>query len=136
MLFETWLVRKGVITADDFVRAVELQTTKRPRFGELALKLHKLSMKQVFHILEEQANSVEAFGEIAVRLKYLKKQQVAHLLLHQASMTPPIAACLLELGVLDEQQLGDALRCFHANTYANACDLPEPDCCPLSLVSD
>ena len=83
MFLEVSLVRRGIITAEQFVQAVEWQLDQRPRLGRLALESGKLTMKQVFAVLEEQTDNDKPFGETAVELGFLTKRQVNNLLKQQ-----------------------------------------------------
>ena len=108
MFLEVSLVRRGFITADQFVQAVEWQLAQRPRLGRLALESGKLTMKQVFAVLEEQTEGDKPFGETAVELGFLTKRQVTHLLKQQAQRTLPLSQCLIEIGAIDPETLEQA----------------------------
>ena len=81
MFLEVSLVRRGLITADAVRagRGMAIDTNARA-LGRLALESGKLTMKQVFAVLEEQADNDKPFGETAVELGYLTKRQVNTLL--------------------------------------------------------
>jgi hypothetical protein len=102
MFPEVLLVRRGLITADQFVQAVEWQLDQRPRLGHLALQTGKLTMKQVFAVLEEQTVNDNPFGEIAVELGFLTKRQVTSLLKLQNDRVLPLSQCLIEIGAIDQ----------------------------------
>jgi hypothetical protein len=112
MFLEVSLVRRGYITADQFVQAVEWQLSQRPRLGRLALESGKLTMKQVFAVLEAQADGDKPFGETAVELGYVTRRQVNALLKQQTQRTLPLSQCLLEIGALDPETLAQASACF------------------------
>lgn len=105
MNLEIALVRRGLITAAQFVDAVELQLNRRPRLGRLALETGKLTMKQVFAALEEQTSNNRPFGETVVALGYITRYQLNSLLRLQRDRTPSLADCLIELGVVDRELL-------------------------------
>lgn len=118
MFLEVSLVRHGVITAEQFVQAVEWQLAHRPRLGRLALETGKLSMKQVFAVLEAQTDNSKPFGETAVDLGFLKRRQVNTLLKQQAERTPPLAQCLIEIGAVRPEVLEQAgYRLRHEQTH-------------------
>jgi hypothetical protein len=108
MFLEVSLVRRGIITAAQFVQAVEWQLTHRPRLGRLALESGKLTMKQVFAVLEQQAEIDKPFGEMAVELGYLTKRQVSNLLKLQTQRTLPLSQCLIEIGAIAPETLEQA----------------------------
>ncbi len=101
MFLAIHMVRQGVISADQLVDALEYQMNRRPRLGRLALASGRMTMKQVFNVLGEQALGNKPFGETAVELGFLTRRQVTHLLRKQREMTPSISECLVEMGVID-----------------------------------
>jgi hypothetical protein len=105
MYLEIALVRRGMITATQFVDAVELQLNRRPRLGRLALETGKLTMKQVFAALEEQTSNNKPFGETVVELGFITRYQLNSLLRLQRDRTPSLAECLIELGAVDRDVL-------------------------------
>ncbi len=116
------LVRRGVITADQLVDALERQMTCRPRLGRLALETGKLTMKQVFAVLEEQALRNMPFGETAVELGFITKRQVTNLLRKQRDLTPSVSECLIEVGAVDAETLEREI------THFRSTQLTEPTC--------
>ena len=80
MFLEVLLVRRGLITAEQFVQAVEWQLAQRPLLGRLALESGKLSMKQVFAELEAQTDNDKPFGETAVSPKSQPRLRIVLLL--------------------------------------------------------
>jgi hypothetical protein len=105
MNLEIALVRRGLITATQFVDAVELQLNRRPRLGRLALETGKLTMKQVFAALEMQTSTDKPFGETVVGLGFITRYQLNSLLRLQRDRTPSLADCLIELGAIDRELL-------------------------------
>ena len=105
MFIGVYLVRRGVITADQFVDAAERQMTCRPRLGRLALESGKLTVKQVFAVLREQALGNDPFGETAIQMGFITRKQLSWLLQKQQELTPTIADCLIALGAIDAETL-------------------------------
>ncbi len=105
MFLGVTLVRCGMITADDFVAAIERQMDRRPRLGRLALDKGKLTMRQVFAVLEEQTISNKPFGETATALGFVTKRQITYLLRQQRELTPSFSECLVEIGAIDAETL-------------------------------
>ena len=105
MYLEISLVRRGLISATQFVDAVELQLNRRPRLGRLALETGKLTMKQVFAALEEQTSNNKPFGETVVEMGFITRYQLNSLLRLQRDRTPSLAECLIELGAVDRETL-------------------------------
>lgn len=105
MYLEIALVRRGLISATQFVDAVELQLNRRPRLGRLALETGKLTMKQVFAALEDQTSNKKPFGETVVEMGFITRYQLNSLLRLQRDRTPSLGDCLLELGAIDRETL-------------------------------
>ncbi len=114
MQFGIFLVRNGVISADDFVEVVECMLEQRPKFGTLALETHKLNMHQLFELLSVQDISTEPIGQIAMRLGFMTSHDVSEVLELQAARTPLLNEVLIETGILDERTLGSELHAFRA----------------------
>ena len=73
MLFEISLVRRGIVTADDFVRALEMQIERRQPIGRICLEQKRLTMNQLFLVLAEGTGQKLPFGEIAIQLGFLTR---------------------------------------------------------------
>jgi len=67
--------------------------------------MSKLTMKQVFAVLGEQANSKESFGRIARDMRLINKRTLADLLFVQSEQTPSLAATLVDMGAITEQMV-------------------------------
>jgi hypothetical protein len=132
MNLEIALVRRGLITAAQFVDAVELQLNRRPRLGRLALETGKLTMKQVFAALEEQTSNSRPFGETVVALGYITRYQLNSLLRLQRDRTPSLADCLIELGVVDRELLAqESSRFRHEQLMESPSSTPAANTMPL-----
>jgi len=107
-----YLVRRGLITADDYVDAREEMSKSRHKIGELALKSHKLTMRQVMSILEAQVDAPRPFGQLAVEKGYLTQDDVMELLDMQSKMCPSIAQVLAKRRILDKGTLREEGRRF------------------------
>jgi len=112
MLFELHLVQSGRISASQLVGALAMQVQSRPKLGRLACKTRELTMKQVFAVLQEQADRPECFGETAVRLGFLTEGQVSDLLRKQRELTLALSECLIETGAIDSHALELELDSF------------------------
>jgi hypothetical protein len=95
------LVRRGLLSAADFVDVVERQLLTRKPLGELAIETHKLSMHQLFAVLEAQSDIQRPFGAIAVERGFLKPEDVEQLLGIQSERMETIDRLVVEMGLLD-----------------------------------
>lgn len=116
MLFEISLVRKGIVTADDFVRALEMQIELRQPIGRICLEQKRLTMNQLFLVLAEGTGQKLPFGEIAIQLGFLTREDLAEMLLVQSERTPTLSECLVQAGALDGEELERERRLFRLLT--------------------
>lgn len=97
-------LENGWATVEQLRAAIAVCRSRRPRIGELAVHEGKLTVSQVFRILEHEAMNGGMFGENAVKLGYLSAADLYQLLQEQAAATPMVWEVLLEIGVLSQQQ--------------------------------
>ena len=119
MQFEIYLVRAGIMSAEQLVDALDLQQRSRPRFGRLALQMGKLRLHQVAEILQRQCDVDKPFGETAVDLEFLSRRQVTHLLKTQQNRTPAVIDCLVQLAAVDESRLEEYREQFRTHMAQN-----------------
>jgi hypothetical protein len=98
-------LENGWATVQQLRGAIAVCRSRRPRIGELAVHEGKLSVSQVFRILEHEATSGGMFGENAVKLGYMSAADLYKLLQEQAAATPKIWEVLQENGVLTKHQV-------------------------------
>jgi hypothetical protein len=110
MDFGIFLVRRGRITADQYVDARARQLQSRHKIGELALTSHRLSMRQVMAILDDQLESPRPFGQLAVDKGYLTQSGLMELLGMQEHLCPSIADVLVEQRVLNKRTMQQELQ--------------------------
>lgn len=120
MDFGVYLVRRGTITADQYVDACERQIDSRRKLGELALSYQMLSMKQVMGLLEDQLDSPLPFGQLAVQKGYLTDSQLLELLGLQIETCPSIADVLIEQKALTKRKLQQELRHYRMERAEHA----------------
>ncbi|MEX2315769.1 MAG: hypothetical protein WD669_01365 [Pirellulales bacterium] len=113
MHFGLYLHRNGIITADELVAALEVQTKRLVPIGQLALEEGILSARNIFDILRAQHDAPhERFGELAIEMGLLRRDDLMRLLMIQADRKLPIGQILVWQGVLTEQQVDEALNDF------------------------
>jgi len=121
MQFGLYLVDQGMITANQFVKALEAQLASRPLIGSLAIKSRKLSVKQVFSILHLQADMPkEMFGEIAVQNGFMTQDDLSGLLYNQTQQGDSMALILVELGFASANDIDDQLAEYRLTCGAGA----------------
>jgi hypothetical protein len=70
----------------------------------------KLTVAQVFDILDRQAMERGMFGQIALKLGFLSKDDLQELLELQSELTPTMADALIVTGVITAEEADDGLR--------------------------
>jgi len=99
-----------LISADEFVQAVEVQIRQRPPLGALAMETRKLSMRQVFDVLSGQAGAQKPFGRVAVEMNYLTESELMELLGWQSERCPSLAEVIVDEGILDQATVNRELQ--------------------------
>jgi hypothetical protein len=142
MQFGIYLVRHGMITADQFVDALDRQLHGRVPIGELAIKRGYLTMHQVFDVLDRQAEDGRLFGQIAVDSGYLTESALNDLLHVQAEYVPSLRNVLAEMRILTDDVIQRQWRAYSDTLHvrseiavqvetetslADAPELAEPD---------
>ena len=108
MQFEAFLVKEGLVSPEDIVKAMDRQRELAQPIGKIALSNRMLTVGQVFEILSRQADEDSKFGEAAVMLGFLTKPQVEALLRIQREVRPQIGALLIEMGAISSVALAEA----------------------------
>ena len=110
MHFGLYLKKKGIISAEQLVAAMEVQMNTLVPIGQLALEEGILSARDIFEVLRAQSDSPSGrFGDLAVEMGLLTRDDVMRLLMIQADRKRTIAEILVGQGVLGESQLAAEL---------------------------
>ncbi|MCI0332407.1 MAG: hypothetical protein L0228_04195 [Planctomycetes bacterium] len=113
MHFGLYLKKRGVVSAEQLVSALEVQMSTLVPIGQLALEEGMLSARDIFNILRAQGNAPNVrFGDLAVEMGLLTRDDVMRLLMIQADRKRPIAEILAGQGVLTEEQLESELAAY------------------------
>jgi len=115
MKFGLYLKKKGVITAEVLVAALDYQHSRMPPVGQLAMEEGVLSARQVFKVLHCQSGIPhERFGEVAVGMGMMKPAELQRLLMIQWERKPAFADVLVKLRILDPAQVEEELTAYRA----------------------
>lgn len=113
MKFGLYLKKKGLITAEELVAAIEYQHNRMPPIGQLAMEEGVLSARQVFKILRCQSGIPhERFGEVAVGMGMMKPAALQRLLMIQWERKPPLEDVLVTLRILSRTQVEAELAAY------------------------
>lgn len=132
MKFGLYLKKKGLITAEELVAAIEYQHSRMPPIGQLAMEEGVLSARQVFKILRCQSGIPhERFGEVAVGMGMMKPAELQRLLMIQWERKPPLDEVLAKLRILSRAQLEAELTAYrtameHRSVVIQRCKPPAP----------
>lgn len=100
-----YLKKKGIITAEQLVAALEEQLGALVPIGQLALEENVLSPRDIFDVLQAQSDSPnERFGDLAVEMGLMSRSDLMRLLMIQADRKRPITDILIEQGALTPQK--------------------------------
>ena len=78
--FGNFLLNKGVITPEQLIEALKIQSSTHKKFGTLAIHSGYMSASEVADVYITQTHYDKRFGELAVELGYLTPEQVDKLL--------------------------------------------------------
>jgi hypothetical protein len=132
MKFGLYLKKKGLITAEELVAAIDYQHSRMPPIGQLAMEEGTLSARQVFKVLRCQSGIPhERFGEVAVGMGMLRPAELQRLLMIQWERKPPLDEVLIKLRILSRAQVEDELSAYrvameHRNVVIQRCKPPTP----------
>ncbi|NOY42964.1 MAG: hypothetical protein GXP26_14155 [Planctomycetes bacterium] len=117
MHFGLYLVKHGVITSAQFTEALECQLLSRPQLGALAIEQGKLSVKEIFRILQAQADDPKKlFGELAVKAGMISEDELESLLYRQSTCTLPMVKIIVELGFVTADVAQECLVEYRSET--------------------
>lgn len=115
MKFGLYLKRKGVLSADALVAALEFQQSRMPPVGQLAMEEGVLSARQVFQILRCQSDLPhERFGDVAVGMGLMLPGELRRLLMIQWERKPLLADVMVALRMLSRPQVDHHLASYRA----------------------
>jgi hypothetical protein len=118
LFFGNYLLKRGLVTLSDVLRARLLQKKHNRPVGELARQRGWLEEEDIADILRTQEDSRKKFGEIAVKKKYLTLSQVNELINIQKDNFLYLGEALVQLGVITKDESEENLREFEKQATA------------------
>lgn len=97
--FLNHLVKNNVLDPEGALQVLDAQRQQTPPIGRIALMAGYLNMKQVFEVLQVQADTGLRFGEQAIALGYLDERQLTDLLNEQRQQRPGAGHLIAEMGL-------------------------------------
>lgn len=117
MQFGMYLVDNGLLSTQAFYKALKLQMRSRPPLGTMAIQTRKLTVKQMFVILQEQCDTPnQMFGEIAVRLGYLTNDDLNLLLEEQSRHMAGLRDILVEHNFMPAEVIDQQYAAYRRST--------------------
>ena len=118
MQFGMYLVDNGFLSTQAFYKALKLQLQSRPQLGTIAIQTRRLTVKQMFTILQEQCDTPqEMFGEVAIRLGYLTNEDLHQLLEEQTRHMASLRDILVEHGFLRAEVVDQQYATYRRSTH-------------------
>lgn len=119
-LLGEFLVKKRVLTRQQFSGVLEAQSKVRVKLGLIAVAEGMLTVEQADAINHLQQAMDKRFGDIAVEKGYLTDLQVGSLLRMQGNEYLSFAQTLVDMGFLTMEMLGDVLKDYQSeNGFTN-----------------
>jgi hypothetical protein len=113
MHFGLYLKKKGIVTADELVAALEAQLATMPRIGQLALEEGLISPRAIFDVLRAQRESPDVrFGDLAVEMGLVTRDELMRLLMIQADRKRPLAEVFVAERMLSQQRVDEEMIAF------------------------
>jgi hypothetical protein len=127
MQFGLYLKKKGIISAEQLVAALEVQQKQLVRIGQLAIEEGFLTPREVFQVLRSQSDSPhERFGELAVGLELMTRPQLQQLLVLQMDRKRPLCEVLVAQHAISPLQRVAELAEFRHEKEGRKCAIRRP----------
>jgi hypothetical protein len=113
MHFGLYLKKKGIVTAEQLVAALEAQLATMPRIGQLALEQGLISPRDIFDVLRAQRESPDVrFGDLAIEMGLMTRDELMRLLMIQADRKRPLADVFVVEGMLSQERVDEEMAEF------------------------
>ena len=120
-LFGKYLVKKGMLTEEEFREAIQKHLSIRAQIGTIAVAEGLLTEAQVEEIHRQQKQFDKLCGDIAIDKGYLSKEQGEELLRKQGNPYLQFLEVLLESGKLTISQMDAEFAAFQKeNGFSDA----------------
>lgn len=135
-LFGHYLIEKGVITYEDYEKAMVAQNEAHVRLGTIAVLEGFLTEEEAEFIHRQQMQFDKRFGDIAVENDLLREEQVNVLLRKQGNTYMKFLEALLQAGVISVSELDIHLGAFQAQRGFTDADMVALKKGDLSAIAD
>lgn len=114
LFFGSYLVKKNVITKEQFDTVLAYQKTARVKLGLIAVAENLLTTQQADEVNQLQATMDKRFGDIAVEKGYLTDEQVGHLLSLQGNPYLMFTQSVVDHNILTLEQVNELLAAYQS----------------------
>jgi len=115
--FGQYLLNKGILSANQLSKVLELERSVRVKLGILAMDIGYMTALQVGQIHELQKNRDKRFGELAIELGFLTPDQVNILLTAQSQKHLSLSQVIVDQKYLTLAEVNDVLACYKADNH-------------------
>ncbi len=117
-MFYSFLIEHELVTAEQIVECLDLQSDVTPRVGHIALWSGRLRMSQIWQILEHQADKGGLFGDIAIELGFFDKAARDEIIIEQLERRPRVEELLVERGYVSAEAMRVARQQWNRESMA------------------
>lgn len=103
--FGNFLLNKGVISSEQLVETLKIQSTTHKKLGTLAIHAGYMSASEVEDVFITQTHYDKRFGELAIELGYLTEDQVNELLALQLPNYMLLGQILIDQQIINHVEL-------------------------------
>ena len=111
-LFGKHLVKKGLLTEQEYKDAVKAHLGRRVKIGTIAIAEGLLTQEQVIEIHRQQRQYDKLFGDLAVENGFLTEEQVEKMLAKQGSPYLQFLEVILETGKITINEMEQQFVAF------------------------
>ncbi len=123
--FGNFLLNKGVLTPEQLIEALKIQSSTHKKFGTLAIHSGYMSASEVADVYITQTHYDKRFGELAMELGYLTAEQVDKLLTIQLPNYMLLGQILVEQKILTHLELENLITEYKSEYEIYELDLME-----------
>ncbi|MCI9491892.1 MAG: chemotaxis protein CheX [Lachnospiraceae bacterium] len=123
--FGNFLLNKGIITPEQLIEALKVQSSTHKKFGTLAIHSGYMSASEVADVYITQTHYDKRFGELAVELGYLTEEQVDKLLTIQLPNYMLLGQILVDHKILTHIELENLITEYKSEYEIYELDLME-----------
>ena len=123
--FGNFLLNKGVITPEQLIEALKIQSSTHKKFGTLAIHSGYMSASEVADVYITQTHYDKRFGELAMELGYLTPEQVDKLLTIQLPNYMLLGQILVDQKILTHIELENLITEYKSEYEIYELDMME-----------